>query len=95
MLALGSIGPWEITIVVLVILILFGGKRLPELARGLGKGIREFRGAVSDTSDQLKSSLKDDPPPPPPPTPPKAPGESSAPDPKPGGDTTHTGGGSQ
>lgn len=95
MLALGSIGPWEITIVVLVILILFGGKRLPELARGLGKGIREFRGAVSDTSDQLKSSLKDDPPPPPPSPPAEAPGESSSPDTKPGGDTTQPGGGSQ
>jgi len=89
MLALGSIGPWEITIVVLVILILFGGKRLPELARGLGKGIREFRSAVSDTSDQLKSSLKDDPPPP------KTPSDPSAPDTKPDGDTTHTGGGPQ
>lgn len=91
MLALGSIGPWEIIIVVLVILILFGGKRLPELARGLGKGIREFRGAVSDTTDQLKSSMNDDPPPPPPPPTSKAPDQSSAPDKNSGGNTTNTG----
>ena len=85
MLALGSIGPWEITIVVLVILILFGGKRLPELARGLGKGIREFRGAVSDTTDQLKNGLKDDQPPP------QAPGQSPSEDTKSGEDTTRSG----
>lgn len=89
MLALGSIGPWEITIVVLVILILFGGKRLPELARGLGKGIREFRGAVSDTSDQLKNSLKDDSPPP------GSPGESSPPDTKSGDNQSGAGSGGQ
>lgn len=60
MLALGSIGPWEITLVVLLALLLFGAKRLPELARGLGKGIREFRGAVSDTKEQIKSGLDDE-----------------------------------
>ena len=38
-----SLGPWEIVLVVLVIIILFGGKKIPELARGLGKGLQEFR----------------------------------------------------
>lgn len=59
MLAIGAIGPLEIGLIVLVILLLFGAKRLPELARGLGKGIREFRGAVSETSEQLKSGMND------------------------------------
>ena len=36
------LGTWEIVIIVLVILLLFGGKKLPELAKGLGKGLREF-----------------------------------------------------
>ena len=89
MLALGSIGPWEITIVVLVILILFGGKRLPELARGLGKGIREFRGAVSETSDQIKSSMKKEPAPP---SPPNTPREPSAPQTESKADKPHNGG---
>ncbi len=56
-LALGMPGLPEMLLIALVILLLFGAKRLPELARGLGKGIREFRGAVSETSDQLKQAM--------------------------------------
>ena len=56
-LAIGGLGPMELVLIVLVILILFGAKRLPELAKGLGRGIREFRGALSDTSDQIKKSM--------------------------------------
>jgi len=56
-LALGMPGVPEMILIALVILLLFGAKRLPELARGLGKGIREFRGAVSETSDQLKKAI--------------------------------------
>ncbi len=56
-LALGMPGVPEMLLIALVILLLFGAKRLPELARGLGKGIREFRGAVSETSDQLKQAM--------------------------------------
>lgn len=55
--ALGAPGPMEIALIVLLVLILFGAKRLPDLARGLGKGIREFRSAVSETSDQIKKDL--------------------------------------
>lgn len=42
------IGPWQIVIVVLVILLLFGGKKIPELMRGLGSGIKEFKEASKD-----------------------------------------------
>lgn len=59
--AIGGIGPMEIVLIVLVILIFFGAKRLPELARGLGKGIREFRGAVSDTTEKLKNEIENPP----------------------------------
>ena len=38
-----SLGPWEIVIIMLVIILIFGGKKIPELARGLGKGLKEFR----------------------------------------------------
>jgi sec-independent protein translocase protein TatA len=42
---LGVIGPWQIILVILVILILFGGKKIPELMKGIGQGIREFKEA--------------------------------------------------
>lgn len=40
-----AIGPWQIVIIVMVILLLFGGKKIPELMRGLGSGIKEFKDA--------------------------------------------------
>lgn len=42
---LGFIGPWQIILIVAIILLLFGGRKIPELMRGLGKGIREFKDA--------------------------------------------------
>ena len=45
-IAFFNLGPWEILLILIVILILFGTKKLPEVARGLGKGINEFRDAV-------------------------------------------------
>ncbi|MBC2838222.1 twin-arginine translocase TatA/TatE family subunit [Robiginitalea sp. SC105] len=47
-----AIGPWQIAIVVLVVLLLFGGKKIPELMRGLGSGIKEFKDA-SKEDDKL------------------------------------------
>ncbi|RIA08199.1 sec-independent protein translocase protein TatA [Flavobacteriaceae bacterium MAR_2010_72] len=43
-----AIGPWQIVLVVLVVLLLFGGKKIPELMRGLGSGIKEFKDASKD-----------------------------------------------
>lgn len=40
------IGPWQLVLVIVVILLLFGGKRIPEIAASLGKGIREFKKAM-------------------------------------------------
>lgn len=53
----GTLGFWEIALIFVVILLLFGAKRLPEMAQGLGKGIREFRKAVKDTTDEIKGSV--------------------------------------
>ena len=50
-----SLGPWEITLVIIVIIILFGGKKLPELARGLGLGLREFKKAKQEIKDEVKN----------------------------------------
>jgi sec-independent protein translocase protein TatA len=60
---LGGLSIWELLLIVLVILLLFGAKRLPELAQGLGKGIREFKRAMKDTGDEVKGSLNDQSPP--------------------------------
>ena len=49
---LGVIGPWQIVLIILVVLLLFGGKKIPELMRGLGQGMKEFKKA---TKDETKS----------------------------------------
>ena len=61
MIAIGTPGPIELTLIGLAVLVLFGAKRLPELARGLGKGIREFKTALTDTQDQIKSGMESKP----------------------------------
>jgi len=52
-LAFFNLGPWEILLILIVILILFGARRLPELARGLGQGINEFRDAVDSSKKEI------------------------------------------
>lgn len=49
----GGIGFQELLLIFLVVLILFGARRIPDIAQGLGKGIREFKKAVKDTQDEL------------------------------------------
>ena len=53
-------GGWELLIILLFVLIFFGAKRLPEMARGLGKGIREFKSAVSGITDEVQNAAKID-----------------------------------
>ncbi|RPI00841.1 MAG: twin-arginine translocase TatA/TatE family subunit [Calditrichaeota bacterium] len=55
---LGGVGPQELLLVFFVILLLFGGKKLPELAKGLGKGIREFKKAQRDDVDEPEERKK-------------------------------------
>lgn len=50
---MGSLGPFELIIIFLVVLLIFGAKRIPEIARGIGKGIREFKDATSEISREL------------------------------------------
>ena len=54
-----NLGGGEIFIILLIILLLFGSKKIPELARGLGKGIRYFKDATSEVQDEIKDSIKD------------------------------------
>jgi sec-independent protein translocase protein TatA len=52
-----SLGPWEIIIIFVVILLVFGGKKLPELAKGLGEGIKEFKKATNDIKDEVDNAI--------------------------------------
>jgi sec-independent protein translocase protein TatA len=58
-LFLGPIGAWEVFLLLTVILIFFGAKKIPELARGLGKGIREFKDASSEVTKSIEDGMKD------------------------------------
>jgi len=55
----GGIGPQEIIVILLIVLLLFGAKKIPEVARGLGKGIREFKKAAKDIQDDVKIEEED------------------------------------
>lgn len=60
-----NIGPLELAIVLIIALVVFGPKRLPELGRSLGRGIREFRGSVTGDSHEPERSEAIEPPKPP------------------------------
>jgi sec-independent protein translocase protein TatA len=53
----GGLGVQELLLIFLVVLILFGAKRIPDIAHGLGKGIRDFKRALKDTSDDIQSGV--------------------------------------
>ncbi|MFZ6050698.1 twin-arginine translocase TatA/TatE family subunit [Halocola ammonii] len=53
---MGSIGPWQIVLIVLVVLLLFGGRKIPELMKGLGKGMKEFKDATKGDEDENGNS---------------------------------------
>jgi sec-independent protein translocase protein TatA len=56
---LGMIGPWQIILIIAVVLLLFGGKKIPELMKGIGKGAREFKKGLSgeDEEEQKKNDV--------------------------------------
>ena len=55
---MGNLGATEIILIVLVILVFFGAKKIPELAKGLGQGIREFKNATKDASESVNNEVK-------------------------------------
>jgi sec-independent protein translocase protein TatA len=57
---------WEIVMILVLALVLFGAKKLPELAMGLGQGIKEFKKASRDVQDELQNAMNSEPAPPPP-----------------------------
>jgi sec-independent protein translocase protein TatA len=64
MFGLLNMGGGEIILVLALVLILFGAKKLPELAKGLGKGINEFKKATRDVTDEIHSAMDETLPPP-------------------------------
>ena len=56
----GNLGAGEIILILLVILILFGAKKIPELAKGLGKGMSEFKKGLREVEDEIKNADKDE-----------------------------------
>ena len=54
-----SLGPWEIALILLFVIILFGGKKLPELARGLGLGLKEYKKATQEIKDEVQNASED------------------------------------
>ena len=54
MLPLGMIGTWQWVIIALVVLLLFGGKKIPELMRGLGKGVKSFKAGMKDAEKDIQ-----------------------------------------
>lgn len=59
LLFIGGLGTSELLIIVLVVLLLFGGKKIPELMHGMGKGVRSFKEGMNEVSDNLKVEEKD------------------------------------
>ncbi len=73
-----GIGGPELMMILFVVLVLFGGQKLPELAKGLGKSMREFKKAASGVEEEFKRAIEETPDPE---TPPRAPARKAPPDP--------------
>ncbi|HWP97156.1 MAG TPA: twin-arginine translocase TatA/TatE family subunit [Syntrophomonadaceae bacterium] len=56
----GNIGPWELVLILLIALIVFGPGKLPDVAKGLGKAVNEFKNASSGIQKQFQDALKED-----------------------------------
>jgi sec-independent protein translocase protein TatA len=65
MVGLFNLGGGEIILILALILILFGARKLPELAKGLGQGIKEFKKATKEVTDEVQSAMDEHPTPPP------------------------------
>ncbi|MGB0881702.1 MAG: twin-arginine translocase TatA/TatE family subunit [Vicingaceae bacterium] len=56
---LGFIGPWQIALIVAIVLLLFGGKKIPQLMRGLGSGVKEFKEGIKEGEDAAKADKEE------------------------------------
>lgn len=58
-LFIGNLGSTEMLLIFMVVLLLFGGNKIPELMRGMGKGIREFNNAKNSVEDEIRQGMRD------------------------------------
>lgn len=58
-LFLGNIGVWEIVLIALVVLLFFGGRKIPELMKGLGKGVKSFKEGMNEVEKELNSPVSE------------------------------------
>lgn len=61
LIIVGVVGPWQIVLIVAVALLMFGGKKIPELMGGIGKGMKEFKKAIKEEDDSSVSTPKETP----------------------------------
>ena len=57
----GIVGPWQIILIIAVALLMFGGKKIPELMSGIGKGMKDFKKAIKEDDETPKESPKESP----------------------------------
>jgi sec-independent protein translocase protein TatA len=60
LLLFGTLGTSELLLIAFVVLLLFGGKKIPELMKGLGNGVRSFKKGMNDVEEEIKKPLEDD-----------------------------------
>ena len=60
LLLFGSFGAGEVIVIALIVLLLFGGKKIPELMKGIGKGVKSFKKGMKDIEDDIENCDKDD-----------------------------------
>lgn len=60
LLFLGNLGTGEIILIALIVLLLFGGKKIPELMRGVGKGVKSFKDGLNDVENEIKKDITAD-----------------------------------
>ena len=61
LLFLSSMGPMEIVLIAFLVLLMFGGKKIPELMKGLGRGVREFNDAKNSVTNEIKKGINENP----------------------------------
>jgi sec-independent protein translocase protein TatA len=60
LLFLGNLGTGEIILIAILVLLLFGGKKIPELMRGIGKGVKSFKDGMSDVENTIRKDIDED-----------------------------------
>lgn len=60
LLLLGGLGTGEVILIALIVLLLFGGKKIPELMKGIGKGVKSFKEGLNDIENEIKSDVNKD-----------------------------------